>query len=64
VYRLQLQPNILKRPLAQTIFIRIAKAGFVVKLFFTPGLQFQASLSFPPADMPAGGIFKGRFQLE
>jgi hypothetical protein len=25
--------------------------------FFTPGLQFQASLSPPPADLPTVGFF-------
>jgi hypothetical protein len=39
------QPDILKRPFAQTIPIRVTKAGFVVKPIFFPGLQFQISLS-------------------
>ena len=82
MYRLRFQHNILKHPFTQTILIRIAKAGFVVKInFFTPGLQFQADLSiahlsapacaYPhtgashrQAGMPAGGIFKGRFQSD
>jgi hypothetical protein len=34
VYRLQLQHNILKHPLTQTITCRIAEAGFVVKINF------------------------------
>jgi hypothetical protein len=31
-YRIQLQPNILKRPLAHTMLDRITKVGVVVKL--------------------------------
>jgi hypothetical protein len=60
VYRLQLQPNILKRPVMQTIIIQLIKAGFVVKLNFFAGLQFQATLGQPTADLPAAGYFKGK----
>jgi len=43
VYRLQLQHNISKHPLTQTITFRIAETGFVVKInIFAPGLKFQA----------------------
>ena len=38
------QPNILKRPLAQTIFNRITKTGIVVKIFY--------------AGIPISGLFK------
>jgi len=40
----------LKRPLTQATLIQLTKAGFVVKIFL-PGLQLQASLSPPGADI-------------
>lgn len=43
--------------LAQTILIRITKAGLVVKINFRPGLQFQAGLSPPAVGYACGRNF-------
>ncbi len=60
VYRLQLQPNRLKRPLIQTIIIQLTKAGFVVKINFLRGAAVSGTLGPPPADFPAAGYIKGK----
>jgi hypothetical protein len=48
----------IEAPLTQTISLRIAEAGFVVKInIFAPELKFQADFSPPAADLPGAGFF-------
>ena len=48
----------IEAPLRQTINIRIAEAGFVVKMnIFAPELKFPADFSLPAVDLPGAGIF-------
>jgi hypothetical protein len=62
VYRFQLKPNILRRQLNDNNNHPINQSGFYCQdKFFSPGLQFQADLGPPQADLPAAGFLKVGF---
>jgi len=44
-------PQNIEAPINANNIIRVTKVGIVVKIFFTPGLQLQTSLSPPVADI-------------
>jgi hypothetical protein len=57
VYRLQLQPNMLKRPLMQTIIVQLTKAGFVVKINFLRGATISGHFGSAYGGFACGWIF-------